>query len=166
MDLRLVNVGDLCWSSILEDPVYSNDTSVIDYVIVCERRFPLISGFHIAWWRYWPFVWGIHRSPVKSPHKGQWRRALMFCFFICAWINGWVNNREAGDLRRHRAHYDVIIMEIFDPCYSDVHCPVKFLSTVDKWVKNVPGVDNVQSTNWHYKQHYQKWGHLWNRRWI
>ena len=29
---------------------------------------------------------------------------------ICAWINGWVNNRESGDLRRYRAHYDVIIM--------------------------------------------------------
>ena len=29
---------------------------------------------------------------------------------ICAWINEWVNNREAGDLRRHRAHYDVIVM--------------------------------------------------------
>ena len=29
---------------------------------------------------------------------------------ICAWINGWVNNREAGDLRRQRAHYDVIVM--------------------------------------------------------
>ena len=28
--------------------------------------------------RYWPFVWGIHRSPVFSPHKGQWRGALMF----------------------------------------------------------------------------------------
>ena len=29
---------------------------------------------------------------------------------IFAWIYGWVNNREAGDLRRHRAHYDVIVM--------------------------------------------------------
>ena len=28
--------------------------------------------------RYWPFVRGIHRSPVNSPHKGQWRGALMF----------------------------------------------------------------------------------------
>ena len=28
--------------------------------------------------RYWPFVRGIHLSPVNSPHKGQWRRALMF----------------------------------------------------------------------------------------
>ena len=59
--------------------------------------------------RYWPFVRGIHRSPVNSPHKGQWRVALMFTL-ICARINGWVNNREAGDLRRYRAHYDVIVM--------------------------------------------------------
>ena len=29
---------------------------------------------------------------------------------ICVWINGWVNNREAGDLRRHRGHYDVNVM--------------------------------------------------------
>ena len=56
-----------------------------------------------------PLWWGIHRSPVNSPHEGQWRRALMFSL-ICAWINDWVNNREAGDLRRHRAHYDVNVM--------------------------------------------------------
>ena len=47
---------------------------------------------------------------VNSPHKGQWRGALMFSF-ICAWIKGWVNNRETGDLRRHHANYDVIVME-------------------------------------------------------
>ena len=62
--------------------------------------------------RYWPFVRGIHRSTVNSPHKGQWRGALMFTL-ICARINGWVNNREAGDLRRYRAHYDVIVMCTF-----------------------------------------------------
>ena len=56
--------------------------------------------------RYWPFVRGIHRPTVNSPHKGQWCGALMFSL-ICAWIYGWVNNREAGDLRCHRAHYDV-----------------------------------------------------------
>ena len=49
--------------------------------------------------------------PVNYPHKGQWRGALMG-FFICVWINGWVNNREAGDLRRHRRHYDVILMSL------------------------------------------------------
>ena len=59
--------------------------------------------------RYWPFVRGIHRSTVNSPHKGQWRRALMFPL-ICDWINGWVNNREAGDLRRYCVHCDAIVM--------------------------------------------------------
>ena len=59
--------------------------------------------------RYWPFVRGIHRYPVNSPQKGQWREALMF-FFISVWINGWVNNGKAGDLRRYRAHYDVTVM--------------------------------------------------------
>ena len=62
--------------------------------------------------RHWPFVWGIHRSMVNSPHKGQWRGVLMFSL-ICAWINGWVNNRKAGDLRRYRVHCDVIVMSIF-----------------------------------------------------
>ena len=40
------------------------------------------------WWRhqmarYWPFAWGIHRSPANSPHKGQWRGDLVFSS-ICA----------------------------------------------------------------------------------
>ena len=65
--------------------------------------------------RYWPFVRGIHRSP----HKGQWRGALMFSL-ISAWINGWVNNRGAGDLGRNRAHYDVIVM-IFSLPFSVWH---------------------------------------------
>ena len=58
---------------------------------------------------YWPFVQGIHWSPVNAPHNGQWCRVLMFSL-ICAWINGWVNNGEAGDLRCHRTHCDVIVM--------------------------------------------------------
>ena len=61
--------------------------------------------------RYWPFVRGIHRSPVNSPHKGQWRGALFFSL-MCVWINGWVNNGEAGDLRRYRIHYDVTVMAV------------------------------------------------------
>ena len=59
--------------------------------------------------RNWPFVRGIHRSPMNSPHKAHWRGALMFSL-ICVWINDWVNNREAGDLRRYRAHCDVSVM--------------------------------------------------------
>ena len=61
--------------------------------------------------RNWQFVRGIHRSPVNSPHKGQWGGALMFPF-ICAGMNAWVNNREAGDLKRHRTHYDVTVCPI------------------------------------------------------
>ena len=57
----------------------------------------------------WPFVQGIRQSPVNSPHKGQWCGALMFSL-ICVWINRWVNNGEAGDLRCYRAHYDVSVM--------------------------------------------------------
>ena len=60
--------------------------------------------------RYWPFVRGIHRSPVNSPHKGQWRGALLFSL-ICTRINDWENNREASDLRRHGARYDVTVMK-------------------------------------------------------
>ena len=61
--------------------------------------------------RNWPFVRGIHRSLVNSSHKGQWRGALMFSL-IYVWINDWVNNREADDLRRCRAHYDAVVMNL------------------------------------------------------
>ena len=67
--------------------------------------------------RYWPVVWGIHRSPVNSPHKGQWRGALMFSL-ILARINSWVNNGEAGDLRRLRSHCDVIVMFNIEMCFT------------------------------------------------
>ena len=89
-----------------------------------EDKFNIIVSTPACWWHgllmhddvikwkhflcYWPFARGIHRSPVNSLHKGQWRGALMFSL-ICARINGWVNNREAGYLRRNHAHYDVIV---------------------------------------------------------
>ena len=71
-----------------------------------------------SWWRHQMETFsallalcaGNSPVPVNSPHKGQWRGALMFSL-IYVWINGWVNNSETGDLRRHRGHYDVIIMD-------------------------------------------------------
>ena len=51
----------------------------------------------------------VHFSVI---HLGQWRGALMFSL-ICAWIKGWVKGREAGDLRRHCSHYDIIVMAIY-----------------------------------------------------
>ena len=58
-------------------------------------------------WKHFPRYWSW--LPANSPYKGQWRGAWMFSL-ICTWINGCVNNRAAGDLRRHRAHYDVSVM--------------------------------------------------------
>ena len=59
--------------------------------------------------RYWPVLSGIHRSPVDSPHKAS--DAEPWYFIWSAWTNGWANNRDAGDLRRHRAHHDVTVMK-------------------------------------------------------
>ena len=88
---------------------------------------------------YWPFVRGIHRSPVNSSHKGQWRGAFMFSL-ICAWINGWVNNRKSGDLRRHRTHYDVIVMvTVGRGGLRDIQW-VLTCTTVDKFRWSVPVV--------------------------
>ena len=93
-----------CWGCLSK----SHDGSFpLSLLYGCTQHDDVIKWKHFP--RYWPFVRGIHRSPVNSPHKGHWRRALMFSF-ICVWLNGWVNNREAGDLRRHRAHYDVTVM--------------------------------------------------------
>ena len=46
----------------------------------------------------------------EFPAQRPVTRNLMFSL-IFVWINGWVNNREASDLRRYRAHYDVIVMK-------------------------------------------------------
>ena len=99
-------------------PMHGSDTAPKSEVQQLQQRFSTLIGVFILnddviKWnyfpRYWPFVLVIHRSPVNSPLKGQWRRALMFSL-IYAWINGWVSNDEAGDLRRHRAYYDVTVM--------------------------------------------------------
>ena len=97
----------------------------IGFIISIDQRFngfvlkAAIASTAKPWWRHQMETFsallsicaGIHRyrSPVNSPHKGQWCGALVF-YLICVWLNGWENNRKAGDLRRYRAHYDVIVM--------------------------------------------------------
>ena len=78
--------------------------------LFCLYHDDVIKWKHFS--RNWPFVRGNHRLPVNYPHKGQWSGALVFSL-SCIWINGWVNNREAGDLRRPCAHYDVTVMLLF-----------------------------------------------------
>ena len=75
----------------------------------------------------------VGNSPVNSAHKGQWRGAFMF--FLDR-LNGWVNNREASDLRRHRAYYDVIVILMF--IFS-------FCRAAGGWVTDFPG-ENILHT--------------------
>ena len=85
--------------------------------------------------RYWAFVRGIHWSPVNSPPIGQLRGALMFSL-ICAWINGWVNNRDAGDLRRH---WDVISSKnLYRHVIILMHALILVLVLLILWVRQAP----------------------------
>ena len=116
--------------------------------VSCQCHDDVIKWKHFP--RYWPFVWGIYRSPVNSPHRGQWRGALMFSF-ICDWINGWVNNREAGDLRRHLAHYDVTLIVMYTYVikwmntwiYMYIHLRLYSNMYMYRYVKNPQTVGNA-----------------------
>ena len=74
---------------------------------VMRRHDDVIKWKHFP--RHWPLVRELPRSPVNSPHKGQWRGAFKYSL-LCAWIKGWVNNGEAGDLRRYHTYYGVTVM--------------------------------------------------------
>ena len=101
------------WSSdIMSNPAGRLAVHDIATLANCVKWSTIIHDDVIKWKHFprnWPFVREIHRSPVNFPHKGQWRGALMFSL-IYAWINDWVNNRGAGELRRQHGHYDVIVM--------------------------------------------------------
>ena len=102
-------------------------------------------------------------NPVNSSHKGEWRGALVFSL-ICFSINGWINNREAGDLRRHRGHYDMNIMKwvtvtelkvrvprfLFHMMSKSVACPIIILHSHGATCLLVGGY-LIRST-----------GHMWN----
>ena len=79
-------------------------------------------GFNVmkyrSWWRHQreTFCALLALCAGNSPVTGEFpsQRPVTRSFdvsLICAWINDWVNNREASYLRRHRAHYDVIVMD-------------------------------------------------------
>ena len=72
--------------------IFSSESFAVAAIAICQSRYwsngreVIYEDYHddvIKWKhfpRYRPFVRGIHRSPVISPHKGQWRGALMFFF--------------------------------------------------------------------------------------
>ena len=72
----------------------------------------------------------------EFPHKVQWRGAEIFSL-ICTWINGWVNNRDAGDLRLHRAHHDVTVMGALETLYQWEHMfLVILMAKTTYWLDN------------------------------
>ena len=96
--------------------------------------------------RYWPFVRRIHRSPVNSPHKGQWRGALMFSL-TSARINGWENNREAGNVRRIHPHCDVTVMVHLLACrIGRTHVIRIMMHTYSNWSIHGCLLSNISAT--------------------
>ena len=122
--LEIISVA---WADAVSTSPYINyDVEKHDYIlmnmhtvcaVLCSGVTETRSWLYVQWWRHQMETFSAslalcaENSPVTgdSPHKGQWRGALMFSL-ICALINGWVNNLEADDLRRHHTHYDVIVM--------------------------------------------------------
>ena len=154
-----------------------------DYLSRPWRHDDVIKWKHFP--RYCPFVRGIHRSPVNSPHKGQWRGALIFSL-ICAWINAWVNNREAGHYRRHRAPYDVIVIfslqrySISSKIYTWYRyallevCTITVTSQWARWRLKLSGswlftqqvVQAQIKENIKTLRHWPLWGEFTGERWI
>ena len=131
--LTIAFIFDRCHRSLAAatPDKFERDSNIMTYTFtkyffVTEQRMkgafmnPTPGVAFLSWWRQQMETFsallalGVGNSPVTGEfpaHKGHWSGALMFSM-ICAWINGWVNNREAGELRRHRAYYDVTVMWI------------------------------------------------------
>ena len=87
-----------------------------------------------------------------SPHKDQWRGALMFSS-ICARTNGWVNNGDACDKRRHRAHYALIVMSYgFLRGSKSINVYLNVLCKLyDIYIGNMQWQPNLQQTSIWYR---------------
>ena len=91
-------VGPILWRDVALTWVYQWQVSIgSDNGMTLSEHNDVIKWKHFP--HYWLFVRGIHRPPVNSPTKAS-DAGLWYFSLICAWINGWVNNREAGNLRR------------------------------------------------------------------
>ena len=125
-----------------------------------SQNFHQMSQHDVIKWKhfpcYWPFVQGNHQSLVNSPHKGQWHGALMFLWSV-PWINGWVNNREADDLRCHR-----VLHSLWHHCYEEMQngCCI-----TRAWIKHVLKTNSaafIKSTG--YQEGSPPGPHSWSRR--
>ena len=103
----------LWWKCIFIGPSMVGAEETCDYHI-----YGITQNWPDPWWCHQMETFsallalGMGNSPVTGEFPSQWLVARNFQMFslICAWTNGWVNNQDAGDLRRHRDHYDVTVM--------------------------------------------------------
>ena len=112
-----------------------------------------------AWWRHQMETFSallaicVGSSPVTGefPSQRPVTRSVDV-FLICTWINGGVNIRKAGDLRRHRTHYDVILMRNFVRT-------IKLVYWISKKILSLFGVNNA----WHHKSNICVSHDVWGR---
>ena len=112
----LVGLSPLAAPEVLK--MATSNAASDDFIEYDRISDPIV--LYISWWPHQVETFSallaicVGNSPVTSefPTQRQWCGALIFSL-ICAWMNGWVNTREAGDLKRHHAHNDVTIMITF-----------------------------------------------------
>ena len=119
-NLGITRYGNCCHNGILEvwEMSYINETDGISWTCISIYTLTLAVSSPMTFYIMMTSsngnisrVTGPLCGWVRSSRKGQWRGALIFSL-ICAWIKVWVNNCEAGDLRCHRAHYAVDVMDV------------------------------------------------------
>ena len=103
-------------------------------------------------WKYFPCYW----PPVNPPITGALTKANavtgIFLFSLnCASTNGWANNRDTGDLARHRAYYDVTVMTLVTMDYSTT-----WTTTVGFRYNAVQSIHHHPSTTNEFRWLYQR----------
>ena len=89
-------------------------------------------------------------SPVigESPSQSPVTRSFDVFFDPC--LSGWINNGEAGDLRRHHAHYDVIVM--YHDSRNTNRCQIS-IAIAKQYIYN---------NHYHLSSHLRKETHMFN----
>ena len=121
--IQLYLIYDLTTGGIRIRPVATNRYTIwYIYVFwvtmrICEFKRLCFAAIIASWWRHqmetFPALLAIYAGNSPVPGEFPVQRPVTRSFdvsLICVWINTWVNNREAGDLRCHHTHYDVIVM--------------------------------------------------------
>ena len=106
---------DICYMTRMRGLHPDKNTNDLPYLF-CVRHINDVRSKAPTWWRHQMETFSalLAICAGNSPVPGEFTtqkpvtRSLMF---TCVWINGWVNNREAGDLRRYWAHYGVTVMK-------------------------------------------------------